>query len=627
MPWSQTRQCCRYGIVRIIVVCLGEPYALLAPKRSIPVSYQGVIVICLVLCCTLLFSSLVPLEGLLGMTQIPTHIQHIRADQSLAIRSMVADLLTGFAYLVIPIVLVVLVRQARRVFPFKGILLAFGLFIVACGASHLMHVWTLWHSADALETYIKMFMALVSVATAVALPAVVPQVLKLVATAELADTRHSDLLQSNQELALEIDERKRVETTLRGTMEQLQQERELLQTLMDTIPDAIYFKDLAGRFTRINRAQARNLGIRHERDAVGKTDADFFGHEHAEEAQLDEQHIVASTEPLIDRIEHYLDPAGRWVWISATKVPIRDQDGQITGTVGISRDITERQHAEAERTAELSASNQALQEQIGERRRAEQQLQALATQLQQSNHELRDFASVASHDLQEPLRKVITFGDRLRIKAGPALCPEADDYLTRMQNAAARMQVLINDLLTLAQVTTKARPFVCVDLQAIVRDVVSDLEVRIEQVGGAVAVGDLPTIEADPTQMRQLLQNLIGNALKFNRPGTPPRVAVHCELLVGEPWTTADHAAQPPHWQLTVTDNGIGFDEKYLDRIFAPFQRLHARTEYEGSGIGLAVCRRIAERHGGNIRAHSSVGTGSTFIVTLPIIQGHSCDE
>jgi signal transduction histidine kinase len=241
-------------------------------------------------------------------------------------------------------------------------------------------------------------------------------------------------------------------------------------------------------------------------------------------------------------------------------------------------------------------------------------------ELERSNRELQDFASVASHDLQEPLRKVQAFGDRLVARYGAVLPPEGHDYLARMQDAAGRMSTLINDLLQFSRVTTRAQPFVAVNLGEVARRVVADLEVRIAESGGRVEVGDLPTIEADPSQMRQLLQNLIANGLKFHRPGVPPRVTVEAEVVEApEPNGTAGAGEGLVH--LWVTDNGIGFDEKYLDRIFTIFQRLHGRGEYPGTGVGLAVCRKIVERHGGTITARSAPGQGATFMVTLPVGQ------
>ena len=239
-------------------------------------------------------------------------------------------------------------------------------------------------------------------------------------------------------------------------------------------------------------------------------------------------------------------------------------------------------------------------------------VQARDDALQRSNRELAEFAYVASHDLQEPLRKIQAFGDRLKMKSAAALGLDGCDYLARMQNAAHRMQTLINDLLSYSRVTTKAQPFAPVDLGVVAREVLADLEISIEQTGGRVDIGPLPTIDADALQMRQLLQNIIGNALKYRRKDVPPVVQV------------SGHGNGDAAVQITVQDNGIGFDVKYADRIFGVFQRLHGRDEYEGTGVGLAICKKIAERHGGRITAHGQPGHGATFVVTLPLQQSNT---
>jgi signal transduction histidine kinase len=258
-----------------------------------------------------------------------------------------------------------------------------------------------------------------------------------------------------------------------------------------------------------------------------------------------------------------------------------------------------------------------LEREIAERKRvemalraSEERLQALAEDLQRSNRELQDFASVASHDLQEPLRKISAFGGRLKAKFGEALPADGQDYLERMMNAVERMSRLIEDLLTYSRVTTRAKPFEPLDLNIVVREVLGDLETRIQQTGGTVEVGELPTIEADPTQMRQIFQNLIGNALKFRREGVPPVVRVSAEIIQTE---------DGPRCQIVVADNGIGFDEQYSERIFRVFERLHGREQYEGTGVGLAIVKKIAERHGGSVVAHGVLNEGATFTVTLPL--------
>lgn len=236
------------------------------------------------------------------------------------------------------------------------------------------------------------------------------------------------------------------------------------------------------------------------------------------------------------------------------------------------------------------------------------------------NVELQQFAYVASHDLQEPLRKIQAFGDRLTAKYSEVLTEQGRDYIERMQNAAGRMQILINDILMFSRITSQAQPFGRVSLSQVTQEVLSDLEIHIQQTSGRIEVGQLHTIDADPVQMRQLLQNLISNALKFHRDNEPPLIAIRSQIFENTEQLT-DGSSAAEFCQLTVQDNGIGFEMKYLDRIFNVFQRLHGRSEYEGTGMGLAICRKIAERHGGSITATSTLGQGSTFIVMLPVKQ------
>lgn len=247
---------------------------------------------------------------------------------------------------------------------------------------------------------------------------------------------------------------------------------------------------------------------------------------------------------------------------------------------------------------------------ISDRKRAEKKIKAYMTKLEQSNQALQDFASIASHDMQEPLRKVMAFGSRLKNRYSSSLGEEGKDYLDRMLNATVRMQNLLQSLLEYSSVTTQAKPFREVNLNDVLQEVLSDLEIRIEQTGGRVEVSELPILQADLSQMQQLFQNLLCNALKFHKQGETPIVKVYGQSVPDAPGC----------YEIRVEDNGIGFDEKYLGRIFSPFQRLHGRSsEYEGTGMGLAICKKIVERHGGSIQAKSEPGKGSTFLVTLPI--------
>jgi two-component system, LuxR family, sensor kinase FixL len=261
---------------------------------------------------------------------------------------------------------------------------------------------------------------------------------------------------------------------------------------------------------------------------------------------------------------------------------------------------------------------------ITQRKRAQEALKSFAERLARSNRELQDFASVAAHDLQEPLRKIQAFGDRLRSRCEADLSEDGKRYLDRIEDAAARMRRLINDLLAFSRVASRGQPFAAVSLNEVAHEVVADLETQIEAVKGRVVLADLPEIDADRTQIGQLLQNLIGNGLKFHAE-TAPVVKVSARLLSGRSSRGSRDRGGRSWCEISVKDNGIGFDEKYLDRIFTLFQRLHGRHEYEGTGVGLAICRRIAERHGGTISARSKPGQGAEFIVTLPT--GHPRTE
>jgi signal transduction histidine kinase len=231
-----------------------------------------------------------------------------------------------------------------------------------------------------------------------------------------------------------------------------------------------------------------------------------------------------------------------------------------------------------------------------------------ANELARSNAELEQFASIASHDLQEPLRKVQTFAAQLNATEADRLSEQGQDFLRRMSDASGRMRALIDDLLAFSRVSTKGRPFVEVRLGDVAAQALGDLEVSIEESGATVTIGTLPEIEADPVQMRQLLLNLMGNAVKFRRPGVAPAIDVAARVDGGVA-------------TITVRDNGLGFDPQFASRIFRAFERLHGTSAYPGTGIGLALCRKIAERHHGTITAGGREGEGATFTVVLPLRQ------
>jgi PAS domain S-box-containing protein len=406
---------------------------------------------------------------------------------------------------------------------------------------------------------------------------------------EVFTQQRRELLRSKDVLELHVQAR----------AQQLQKLQRTYELILNSAGEGICGLDITGKITFVNPAAAKMMGCAVS-EMTGQAAAQMlpdFVHPPAGPDGVNEALPVEVSATRRD---------GTRFEAEFVRTPIRE-DGRRVGEVLLFKDITER-------------------------KRAAETLAQKAAELARSNAELEQFAFVASHDLQEPLRKIQAFGDRLKAKCTTVNLEEGRDYLDRMQNAAARMQTLIYDLLTFSRVISRTEPFVPVDLQTVAREVVGDLEVRIEKTGAQVEVGELPTIEADALQMRQLLQNLLGNALKFHAPGKTPVVRVTGRLLAAEaipahvPAGLAKHhpASGAPYCELTVTDNGIGFDEKYLDRIFAVFQRLHGRQEYEGTGIGLAVCRRIVDRHAGIITARSRPGEGATFVVLLPAKQSQS---
>lgn len=254
---------------------------------------------------------------------------------------------------------------------------------------------------------------------------------------------------------------------------------------------------------------------------------------------------------------------------------------------------------------------------ITESKRQEAKSKSYLQALEKSNKELEEFAFVASHDLQEPLRKIQMFGDRIRDRYMDVLDEQGTDYLERMISASARMRNLIRALLEYSRISTRTRPFETVDMNLVLKEVLSNLEFRTLSTGGTVETENLPTVQADYHQMVQLMQNLVGNALKFHRPGEAPRALVTARALEARGRRGKGKAYRNGGYEIRVADNGIGFDLRHLAKIFKPFQRLHGRGRYDGVGMGLAICRKIVERHGGVLQAESREGEGSTFIVTL----------
>ncbi len=274
--------------------------------------------------------------------------------------------------------------------------------------------------------------------------------------------------------------------------------------------------------------------------------------------------------------------------------------------ISLMKTITDQMSTAMERTRLIKAlqnSRDFLEERVRER----------TAELEMKNRELQEFAYIASHDLQEPLRKIVTFGDILVEGAGGILDAESRDCVDRMQKSAGMMRVLIDSLLRYSRIATKQTPLKEVNLREPLEAALSNLEVAINEKAARVEVGELPTLKVDPVQMIQLFQNIIGNALKFCSEATRPHIRIYTPTLKAD-----NNDAKGPH-QICVEDNGIGFDETHLNKIFIPFQRLHGKIKYQGVGMGLAICKKIMDRHEGKITARSTVGEGSTFIISFPM--------
>ena len=421
----------------------------------------------------------------------------------------------------------------------------------------------------------------------------------------------AELSRKCQDLQQELDSRKKAEKDLVVQRQELVRSKDVLglhvqartaeiqklkgryEQVLNSAGEGIYGLDSSGHTTFVNPAAAKLTGQPVE-EMVGKPEFEVFQRQAMDgtgPAEINGLGGSVLTELVFRRKDGTSFP------VEYNRTPIVEND-RLVGAVVIFRDITER-------------------------KRAEESISRKAAELARSNAELEQFAYVASHDLQEPLRKIQAFGGRLKAKMEGVEIQDGRDYLERMQNAAARMQNLISDLLTFSRVLSSSQPFVQIDLGNVVREVLGDLEVAIEQSKATIEFEGLPTIEGDPTQLGQLLQNLISNSIKFQPAGQAPVIRIEAQVIP-RPFSCVKHPTPDDQvCELTVKDNGIGFDEQYLDKVFAVFQRLHGRSEYEGTGVGLAVCRRIVDRHGGTITARSKAGEGATFVVALPVRQNN----
>ncbi|MGB7519427.1 MAG: ATP-binding protein [Spirulinaceae cyanobacterium] len=509
---------------------------------------------------------------------------------------VISDLLIALAYYSIPLLLVYFIRQ-RKETPFQGILLLFSTFILACGTTHLMEVWTVWHPDYWLSGLVKAFTALVSVYTAIVLIKLIPSALSLPSWSELEQ---------------EIREREEVEAKLKES-------QYLIKQITDTTPTILYIYDLEEkRNIYSNSAIGDVLGYSPQeiKEMGDKLLAKVI---HPDDlSKLNQHHQNLASPKKDDSLEveyRTIHRSGEWRWLYSRDTTFAFNDhGEVKQILGSCIDITERKQVEIrlqqyqEHLEELVSTRTAeLQAEITERRQAEENLRQSNNNLARSNQELEQFAYIASHDLQEPLRAVASYAQLLDKRYKDKLDERAEKYIVNIVDGGTRMQQLVNDLLNYSRVGTKGASFQPVATENIVQEVLSNLKVAIAETKAKITYDTLPTITGDKTQLVQLFQNLISNALKF-RGNKPPDIHV---------FATKESQA----WHFCIRDHGIGIESQYAERIFLIFQRLHSRSKYPGTGIGLAICKKIVERHKGKIWLDSKLGEGSAFYFSFPFLK------
>ena len=413
-----------------------------------------------------------------------------------------------------------------------------------------------------------------------------------------------------EELQVTLEELYQSNEELLSAQQLILQERQRYLDLFNLAPIGILVTDMNGKILEANRSAARLFG----RELDKLTGAFLINRVTWDERStirelLNKLRLQTDDPPTRLRLESQLVRGENEPFHAVLKVAnLSWEQGQKQVLLWCISDVTGLKQAQAA----LEAANQQLEQRVDERTlqlsQANQRLLNYAVMLEQKNRDLQDFASIASHDLKEPLRKIKFFGDLLAETGKNRLAPEEVDYLQRMASAADRMEDMLVSLLEYSRLAAEENSYEPVDLDQLVEEALNLLEVRLLDSRGRVQKHPLPQIEGNPAQLQRLMQNIIANALKFHHPERAPQVEIWGEV--------EDNRAR-----IYIRDNGIGFDEKFKERIFQPFNQLHGRGAFEGSGMGLAICRKITEHHGGQIDVQSRPGEGSTFTIELPVTQ------
>jgi len=388
----------------------------------------------------------------------------------------------------------------------------------------------------------------------------------------------NELLQLRQR----ITELEQLENKRKEIENALNRSEEFNRSIIESSSDCIKVLDIEGRLQFMSRGGQELLKIKDINQYLNMSYENFWK---GSDYQAAREAIAEARQGRVGRFSGYCPTAdGTPTWWDVVISPINGPDGNVDRLLAVSRDITER-------------------------KKAEDELRKLAAELKRSNSDLQQFAYAASHDLQEPLRTISGFVKLIEKRYKGKLDETANEFIKHTCDGVEGMRLLIKDLLVYSQVDTKERIFEPINCSVVLEKAIHSLRSAIEESGAEVTYDPLPTVMADASQMSRLFQNLIGNAIKFHDE-KPPRVHV-----------SADREGDV--WVFSVRDNGIGIDAKQRERIFVIFQRLHAREEFPGTGIGLAICKRIVERHGGRIWVESEIGNGSTFYFTIPNTRNH----
>lgn len=486
---------------------------------------------------------------------------------------LLGDTLIVLAYYAIPFLLGYFVRK-RQDIPFHNVFWLFSLFILGCGTTHLLEIWTLWTPAYWLAGIVKVATGMVSIATAVVLLPTLPRALALRSPLELE--------RLNRALEQEVAEHKQTAAALQEQLATSYRQAQLL----DLAYDGIFVRDMQSTIIFWNHGAEDLYGWTKE-EAGGKASYLLLQTVFPKPREEIEADILSRGHWEGDLVHTRRD--GAKITVASRWALQRDKEGQPQAILEINTDVTESKRMEEV----LRTLNAELEQKVAERTAA----------LQRSNDELQQFAYIVSHDFQEPLRTVGSYVQLLARRYQGKLDADADLYISLAADGVRRMQNLLTDLLAYTRIGGASQEFTSVDCEAILTHVLEDLQAASAASAATVTHEPLPSVHGDATHLGLVFQNLISNALKFHG-DAPPRIHVSARR-------------EGAFWRFSIQDNGIGIDPAQAGRIFQVFQRLHARDKYGGAGIGLAICKKIVERHGGRIWVESQSGQGSTFFFTL----------